>query len=376
MIYFDNAATGGFKPRAVIDAADTVNRYLLANPGRSGHRLSITGAKSVLDTRTLIAELFGASADRVIFTKNCTEALNFAILGSVKEGGHVITTVYEHNSVLRPLFALEKRGIISLDIVFPKEGESIVSGIKEKINDKTYMIAVTAASNVTGEVLPIQQIGNLANDFSLLFLVDGAQAGGHIPIDIKKQNISFLALAGHKGLYGPMGSGALIINDDNDLEPIIFGGTGSESFSPDQPNLYPDKLESGTLNLPAIVALGEGVRYVKNNLLGFSKHLVSATATLIDGLKKVPKITCFSSPNPVGIVSFTHQTLPSTELADVLDKDYDVAVRGGFHCAPLIHKHLNTQEVGMVRASLSPQNSSREIAYLINAVAKISAKFS
>jgi cysteine desulfurase family protein len=376
MIYFDNAATGGFKPRAVTDAADTVNRYLLANPGRSGHRLSITGAKAVSDTREIIAELFNANPDKVIFTKNCTESLNYAIFGSIKDGGHIITTVYEHNSVLRPLYALSKRGIISLDIVAPKDGVPLQQLIKDKINDKTYMIAATSASNVTGEVLPIDEIGKIARDFGLLFLVDGAQAGGHVDIDVKRQNVSFLALAGHKGLYGIMGSGALIINDDCDLDPVIFGGTGSESFNTDQPSSYPDKLESGTLNLPAIVALGEGVRYVKNNLSNFSSHLISSTATLIDGLKKIPNLKCFSSPNPVGIVSFLHKNVPSAELSDLLSRDYDIAVRGGFHCAPLIHKYLNTQEVGAVRASLSVQNSSREIAFLINAVAKICSKFS
>ena len=376
MIYFDNAATGGFKPRAVTDASDTVNRFLLANPGRSGHRLSLTGAKAVLDTRSLLCELFGGSADRVIFTKNCTEALNFAIFGSVKEGGHVITTAYEHNSVLRPLFSLSKRGIISLDIIYPKEGVPLPSLIKEKINSKTYMIALTAASNVTGEVLPIDEVSKIASDNNLLFLVDGAQAGGHIDININRQNVSFLALAGHKGLYGPMGSGVLIIKDDCDLEPVLFGGTGSESFNPDQPSCYPDKLESGTLNLPAIVALGEGVRYVKNNLSNFSSHLLSTTATLIDGLKKIPNIKCFSRPNPVGIVSFLHKNLPSAEFSDILSKDYDVAVRGGFHCAPLVHEHLNTKEVGTVRASLSVHNSSRELAYLLTAIGKISAKFS
>lgn len=373
MIYFDNAATGGFKPRAVTDSVQTVTRYLSANPGRSGHRLSITGAEIVYNCRAFLGKVFNADSDRVIFTKNCTEALNVAIFGTLKVGGHVITTVYEHNSVLRPLFTLKEKGLISLDVVSPKDNGSITDAIKEKITGDTYLIVATSASNVTGEVLPISEIGDVAKRHGITFLVDGAQGGGHIDLDLKKQGISMLALAGHKGLYGIMGSGVLIIDDHTDVEPLILGGTGSESFNLSQPKCYPERLEAGTLNLPAVSALLEGVRYVSNNRSAFYNHLTSATATLIDGLERIPTVKCYSSPNGIGIVSFS-LPVASAEVADVLNSEYDVAVRGGMHCAPLIHKHLRTDEHGLIRVSLAVQNSSREISFFLKAISEIAKR--
>ena len=273
MIYFDNAATGGFKPHGVMDAVFSTIKYLSANPGRSGHKLSLSGMQTVFEARTQFGEYFSCPSDRVIFTKNCTESLNVGIFGTLKVGGHVISTIYEHNSVLRPLFALKEKGLITLDIVFPYAQKDIVEAIREKINSKTYMIVANSVSNVTGEELPIERIGNLAKENNLIFLVDGAQGGGHVYLNMKKQGISMLALAGHKGLYGIMTSGVLLIEDGLSVQPLIYGGTGSESFNLNQPLCYPERLESGTLNLPAIVSLLEGIKYVKNNLENFSIHL-------------------------------------------------------------------------------------------------------
>lgn len=374
MIYFDNAATGGFKPRAVSDAATTVIRYLSANPGRSGHRLSVTGANTVYNCRSSIAKWVSAEADRVIFTKNCTEAINVALFGSLKTGGHVITTVFEHNSVLRPLHALKSKGLIELDIVSPPKNGTLADAVKKAIKPNTYLIAVTAVSNVTGEETPIAEIGKIAKEKGVLFLVDGAQGGGHVPFDIKKQGISLLCLAGHKGLCGIMGSGVLIIDSDVELEPLIYGGTGSESFNLNQPNCYPERLEAGTLNLPAIAALEEGVNFVKSNLENFADHLLSSTRVLIDGLEKIPDVQIYSSPNRSGIVSFKLNDLPSSEAADILNAEYDVAVRGGLHCAPLAHKFLKTDSDGLIRASLAVQNTSGEIGYFLRAVGEIAKR--
>ncbi len=370
MIYFDNAATGFFKPQAVIDAVGTVVKYLSANPGRSGHRLSIAGARTVQSAREVLADYFNASFDRVIFTKNCTEALNLAILGSLKKCGHVITTAYEHNSVLRPLSMLNKKGDIELSIVSPNKNLSIEQAIEKAIKPNTYMIVCSSASNVTGQVLPIKKIGNIAKKHGLLFLVDGAQGGGHYPISVKDMNISFLALACHKGLYGIMGSGALILSDAVDLEPIITGGTGSESLSLDQPLCYPERLEAGTLNLPAIAGLLEGAKYIKSNERTFSNHLYSYTEHMIKKLNDIEGVKVYSSPNVLGIVSFDTPK-DSADFADLLNSEFDVAVRGGLHCAPLMHKLLGTEDRGLVRASLAVQNSTREIDYFVNAVKKL-----
>ncbi len=374
MVYFDNAATGGFKISAVTDAAQTVLKFLCANPGRSGHRLSLAGAGIVSQARDALAEMFNAQPERVIFTKNCTEALNFAIFGSLKDGGHVITTTFEHNSVLRPLFTLKNKGLIELDVVEPEVNKPLDKLIEEKIKPNTYLIIATAVSNVTGYELPIENIGKVAKKHALHFLVDGAQGGGHIPLDMEKNNISMLALAGHKGLYGIMGSGALIIDNETDLEPMLYGGTGSETFNFSQPQSYPERLEAGTLNLPAIAALNEGVRYINQNLKNFSTHLYNATKIIINGLKNIPKVECFSAPNRTGIVAFRLLNMPSSEVADILNYDYDIAVRGGLHCAPLTHNFLSTKEEGLVRISVAVQNSSREADYLLRAIKEISMR--
>ena len=372
MIYFDNAATGGFKPRAVYDALFTVTKYLSANPGRSAHRLAVTGAKIVYECREILANIFNCSPERVIFTKNCTEALNLAIFGTVKRGGNVVTTVFEHNSVLRPLKSLEKQGVITLTVVAPEKDEDLSRAVEKNISDDTYLVAATAASNVTGEVMPVGRLGEVCKKRGVLFLADGAQGGGHIPLDMKKDGISMLALAGHKGLYGVMGSGVLCIDENVEVSPLITGGTGAESYSLFQPENYPERLESGTLNLPAIAALEEGVRFVGKNLRNFGETLLSATDALITGLKNVKGVTCFSEPNESGIAAFKIAGKDSAEVADILSNDYDVAVRGGLHCAPLTHGYLNTADGGLVRASLAVQNTAREIDYFLRAVDRIS----
>lgn len=371
MIYFDNAATGGFKIRAATDAAQTVMKYLSANPGRSGHRLSVAGAGIVHSARQVLADFFGAQEERVIFTKNCTEALNLAIFGTLKKGGHVITTVYEHNSVLRPLNFLKSQGLIQLDVVSPEP--DIVTAIENKIKDDTYLVVMTAVSNVTGEELPVMDVAYLCEKKGILFIVDGAQGGGHVELSVS-DGISMLALAGHKGLGGIMGSGALILSDNTDVSPLIHGGTGSESFNLLQPESYPERLEAGTLNLPAIAALSEGAKFVKDNLSTFSEHLIRATDYMISALKSIKNTMVYSRPNRSGIVAFKLLNMPSALVSDLLSSEYDVAVRGGYHCAPLMHVHLGSADDGLVRASLAVQNSTRETAHFIRAVKDLSMR--
>ena len=371
MIYFDNAATGGFKPYQVIDTTETVMKYLCANPARSGHRLALTGAEIVYNCRKNFAEFSGAKSERIIFTKNCTEALNIAILGTAVSGGHVITTVYEHNSVLRPLSYLKEKGVITFDVISPSEDKTLTENILGAVKSNTYMIIHTLASNVTGETFDVKRLGDFCKVNGILLLCDGAQSGGHIKTDISESNISMLAFAGHKGLYGIMSSGVLILNENVAPSPVIFGGTGTESFNLNQPTAYPERLESGTLHLPAIASLNEGLNYVKKNLPTISDVLYSYTEYLIKKLSDFNKITVYSKPNEVGIVSFSVNGRDSNEIAEILDKEYDIAVRSGFHCAPLCHKYLKTQENGLIRVSFSVFNSTREINFFINALSKI-----
>ena len=374
MIYFDNAATGGFKTQAVLDAVNNATKYLLANPTRSGHRLALTGAKIIYECRENISKFFDCLPERVIFTKNCTEALNLAIFGTLKKGGHVITTVYEHNSVLRPLYHLKSLGLIELDIVKPIKN-SFLLPIERVIKQNTYLVITTSISNVNGDSVDIRKIATLCKEKNIFYLVDGAQGGGHIPLSMKKDGFNMLCLAGHKGLYGIMGSGVLIFDEKISLSPLIFGGTGTDSFNLFQPDVYPEKLEAGTLNLPAISALNEGVKYISNNILNFGEHLYNLTSHLINGLKNIPLVKCYSNPNKAGICAFSIENLPSSACADILNSDYDVAVRGGFHCAPLMHKYLHTENNGLVRASLSAQNTTREINFFLSAIEKIAKSF-
>ncbi len=371
MIYFDNAATGGFKPRAVTDTVNTITRYLCANPGRSGHRLSLTGAKIIENTRQILATYFGGTEERVVFTKNCTEALNLAILGSAVHGGHVITTAFEHNSVLRPLYHLQQSGVIELDVVFPQDDTPLELLIKEKIKRNTYLIVATAISNVTGYALPLKNIGQIAKENNLLYLIDGAQGAGHVELNLKELNASFIAVAGHKGLYGIMGVGALIMSDNVELSPLTFGGTGSDSFNTNQPDFYPERLEAGTLSLPAISSLLEGTKYIMENGKMFSTHLEKQTAYILEKLNKIERIKTYSLPNPAGIVAFSVSNLASSFVADILNSEFDIAVRGGYHCAPLMHKNLNTTDLGLVRVGLAVQNTTREIDFFLRSINKI-----
>ena len=370
MIYLDNAATGGFKPRASVETAETVMKFLCANPGRSGHRLSVTGERIIFGAREVFSKELNCSANRVIFTKNCTEALNLAIFGTLKVGGHIITTVYEHNSVLRPLYALKKRGLISLDIVEPWADKPLSESIKEKITDDTYLVITTAVSNVTGEVLPVNEIGEMLKGYKIKYLVDGAQGGGHIKLSLGN-GINMIAFAGHKGLCGIMTSGVLAFDDNTEIEPVLFGGTGTESYNPDQPATYPERLEAGTLNLPAIASLKEGAEYAFRNLKDFSENLYLSTERIIAELNATENAEVFSLPNPAGIAAFRLKNTPSSEVADILNSEFDIAVRSGLHCAPLLHKFLGTADEGLVRVSLAVQNGSREIDSFLRAIKKI-----
>lgn len=367
MIYFDNAATGGFKPESVIGATAAAMRAG-ANPGRSGHALSLACAERVYSVRKILQEFFGApSAERVVFTKNCTEALNIALLGTLGGGDRVVTTVAEHNSVLRPLRYLESKGVTVRYTPLDRSGNIDLKALNMLAADANAVV-ITLASNVTGVAPDICAVRRAIPQDTLL-ICDGAQACGHEKIDITALGIDALAVAGHKGMLGVQGSGALIMSERFNPAPIMFGGTGSESYNLSMPDFYPDRLEAGTLNYPAIISLGEGAIYLKNRLYENRDRLVYITDLLINGLSEMPNVKLYSRTNPYGIVAFDVDRMPSEQVAERLSRDHNICVRAGLHCAPLMHGALSSS--GLVRASLSAFNTRGEVEYFLKAMGGI-----
>ena len=374
MIYFDNAATGGRKPDCVISAVTSAMK-VCANPGRGGHKLALACASVVQDCRNVLSDYFGGFGfDRVVFTKNCTEALNIALLGVLKAGDHVITTPMEHNSVLRPLEFLQQAGVITYDVCeLNADGNVGIEALLKCLQPNTKMVALTTASNVTGALPPVQEIRKrLPKD--VLLLCDGAQGGGHIPIHMKKMGIDLLAIAGHKGLNALQGCGALLFSERVNPAPLTFGGTGSMSISLNMPDFYPDALEAGTLSFPAIVSCLEGVRYLRAHEQEIYEKVFSLTKYCIDGIRALNEYVVYSQPNPCGIVAFAHSRLPSEQVAAILSSKYSIAVRGGLHCAPLMHEQLGTLDNGLVRVSFSHLNCEREIDELLRALTALKTR--
>lgn len=375
MIYFDNAATGGRKPDEVVSAVTSATR-VCANPGRSGHKLSLSCANLVQVARSVLSDYFnGYGFERVIFTKNCTEALNIAIFGVLQPGDHVVATCMEHNSVLRPLEYLRKTGVITYDIcplsTRPNDvGNINPSDVAALIKPNTRMVIVTTGSNVTGAIPPLQAIYE-ALPKDVLLLCDGAQGAGHLDLDMQRMKIDLLTVAGHKGMQGIQGSGALLFSPRVNPTPILYGGTGSMSISLDMPDFYPDALEAGTLAYPAIISLLEGARHLTAYGKRIRARIYMLTEILCSELKKLPNYKLYSAPNPCGIVAFSHNKYPSDQVADILSNEYHIALRGGLHCAPLMHEALSTLDSGLLRASFSHFNSETEVTELLAALKKI-----
>lgn len=370
MIYLDNAATGGSKPLSVQNAVLAAMKAC-ANPGRSGHRLSLAQAERVQACRTLLSDLFeGYGFDRTVFTKNCTEALNLAISGTLEEGDHVVVTALEHNSVLRPVHHLAQKGKITYDVVQPVRGKILPEKVADLVTPATRLCCITSASNVTGEAPDLAAIRKALPE-RVLLVVDGAQGAGHLPLRMRSMGIDALALAGHKGLFAIQGAGALLFSARMNPRPVLFGGTGSESFNLNMPAFYPDRLESGTLSYPAVCSLYEGLLLVQLHREEYAKTLLSLTQALYDTLLTMPTWKPYFLPNPCGIASFAHQTIPSEEVAGILSERFDIAVRGGLHCAPLSHKAFGTAPDGLVRASFSPLQTAREVHALVRALRRI-----
>lgn len=371
MIYLDNSATTRKKTQSVIDAVVKGLTTLSANPGRSGHIASLDLALAIGEIREKLKNFVGAPrAENIIFTQNCTDALNLAILGSAKKGGHVITTAFEHNSTLRPLFELQRKGIIELTIVEPKNTFEITrEDIEPHIKENTYLVATIHISNVDGAKTEITEIGKLCKERNLLYLVDAAQSAGHECINMQNQNINLVALAGHKGLFGPQGIGVLAVGENIKLEPIRYGGTGTESIRPYQPVELPECFESGTIAGPNILGLGAGLDFITKNQKNINEKIEKLTEKLILDLKKIDGIKVYTDiKNLNGVVGFNIRNIDSTIVGEYLNQEYGICVRSGLHCAPLKHRHWNTIEQGIIRVSLSYFNTEEEINRFIYAI--------
>ena len=367
MIYFDNAATGGRKPDSVLTAVSSAIK-VCANPGRSGHKLSLACATLVQNCRNALDIFFdGYGFDRIVFTKNCTEALNIALFGVLQKGDHVVASCMEHNSVLRPLEALKKAGVIEYDICgLTTDGALDLHELQTLLRPNTRLVAITSASNVTGAIPDLSLVRKIIPKNTLL-LCDGAQGAGHFEIKMRGAGIDLLTLAGHKGMLGIQGSGALLFSDRVEPRPLLYGGTGSMSLSLDMPDFYPDGLEAGTLSFPAVVSLLEGSRYLTIHQKEIETKLIELTKYFIQSLSALKHYQVYSTPNPCGIVALKHTHLQSESIADLLSTKYDIAVRGGLHCAPLMHEALGTLDNGLVRVSFSHYNAEREIDLLLTA---------
>lgn len=377
MIYFDNAATSFYKPPQVVGAAVSTIKNLSVNAGRGGHFMSLKGARLMTSAREKIAAFFGAiDASFVIFTPGCTAALNTALFGLNLAGKHVITTALEHNSVLRPLFELKRRGDISLTVINPKpDGTVDADMISECIRRSTALVVTTHVSNVTGAVLPIRQIGAMCRKNNLIYIVDAAQSAGLLAIDMARDNIDMLALPAHKGLHSLPGTGALIINDRVSLKPLFLGGTGTRSDSLLQPSSLPEGFEAGTVNLPGIAAMGRAVDLLNECFDERHGKVIALASQLYDMLYSLPGVKIYSPRlSPSGIITFNVKGMYSEDVCDALSCDFGICVRGGLHCAPLCHKALSTSDTGAVRASLSFSNTVGEIDSFYRAIKEISAK--
>ena len=374
MIYFDNAATTEKKPLEVKKAVMSALNNYSANPGRSGHLLSNETASRVYKCREKVGLFFNADAENVIFTANCTAAINFVIKGVLKEGDHAIISSLEHNAVARPIYKFYKDGIIEYDVcpIIMGDREATLRSLKRLIKENTKLVVFTHASNVTGEIMPIYEIGKLCHQHGILFCVDAAQTAGVLPIDVK-DNIDFLCIAAHKGLYAPMGTGILIAEKAIE-NTIIEGGTGSFSSVLEQPLDTPERLESGTVNVPGIFGISAGIDFIKTRKTeAIYEHELRLIRKIYDDFVNMENVILYADcpiiKKYVPVLSFNIKNRTSTEVAEYLSKQ-GIAVRAGLHCAPLAHKTVGTIDTGTVRISTSAFNTSEEVRIFVSKIYK------
>ena len=376
-IYFDNAATTHPKPEAVYLAMDRFARNSMANPGRAGHRMALAAERTLDQTRHLLHLFFsGKSPYRWIFTLNCTDALNIAIKGTVCDGDHIITSSLEHNSISRPLRAMEIAGRISVTRLEPDaHGTLRLEELERAFRPNTRLVALTHASNVLGTVQPIAEAAWITRSHDALFLLDAAQTAGVLPISVEAGHIDLLATAGHKGLMGPAGTGVLYAGPRTRLRPWREGGTGGDSASETQPLELPFLLEGGTPNVVGVEGLGAGIRWIQERSIEQIHHGESLLAERLSmALEEIPGVELFGHRDwsrRVATIPFRLEMLDATEVGGILDQAFDIAVRPGLHCAPFIHRSLGSFPVGLVRASIGPFNTEAEVDTLAAAMREI-----
>lgn len=375
MIYLDNAATTDYKPQQVLDALTESVTKLPFNPNRGGNKSSIELQQRLTDIRGKVARTVNCDCRRVVFTSGCTAALNLAIVGTARRGRVIVSTT-EHNSVLRPLNALNKHGV-TLDFVHPEEdGQISVEQVARLVHPDTYLVCVGHVCNVNGQLHDLTKIGEFCRQNNLLFAVDCAQSIGYVDIDMQRDNIDLATFGAHKGLHGIQGAGALCLSPRVSPRPTVFGGTGTDSHSVEQPLDIPEGLESGTLPCPALLAMGAALDWYAANKHANAQTVREAQSLLYDNLRNIDGAKVYGNKNDSGIVAFNVGNADSNLIADLLSDEFDIAVRGGLQCAPLAHKELGTFEQGVVRASVSCRTTKRECHYFLYAVQQIAKKLS
>ncbi|HEX3038809.1 MAG TPA: aminotransferase class V-fold PLP-dependent enzyme [Caproiciproducens sp.] len=377
MIYLDNAATTYPKPMAVQNAVSSALKNYGANPGRAGHNMSMAAAEEIYRTRKAAADFFKAPGEEcVAFTLNCTHALNYVLKGLLKPGDHVVTSCLEHNAVMRPLKALSEQGITySQARVYPGDNDATVDSFRKELKENTALIICTHVSNVFGIRLPIERIAALGHEYEIPIAVDCAQSAGVLPIDMEKYGFDYLCIASHKGLYAPMGTGMLITPNGSDLKTVIEGGTGTVSASLDQPQTMPDRMESGTQNMPGIAGIRAGIEFVQSKTINkIYQHEMSLIQYLYKSLSGMKHIKLYT-PEPAEpyfapVLAFNVSDKPSETVAQKLN-EYGFAVRAGLHCAPAAHEFMGTLNQGAVRVCPSVFSNMNEIRSFSFTLSKI-----
>lgn len=378
IIYLDHAATSWPKPPEVVEAMRDAIIHDGANPGRGSHRMAVSAGRIVFEARKALAELFRiANPNDIALTFNTTIALNMAIKGLLKPGDHVVATAVEHNAVRRPLEYLKRT--IGLKVAYVEtddRGRLDPGRVREALRPDTKLVIVNHSSNLLGSILPVAEIGEMTRKRGIRLLVDAAQSAGVLPIDVEAMGIDLLAFPGHKGLLGPQGTGGLYIHPEVVLEPILHGGTGSQSESADQPDVRPDRYESGTVNTPGLAGLTAGVRHVLHETVeSIYNREWSLTQRLMEGLSAIDGVRVLgpeAGEPRTGIVSFIIGSADPSETAFILDRHYGIAVRAGFHCTPLAHGTAGTEATGAVRASVGWSTTEADVDALIAAAKEIS----